>query len=313
MGKNKKETMEFRFYEVPQNEYVLPLLGEKWICDYGPDESKLHFHNLMEIGFCRNGQGKLILDDDELFYQPGMLSIIPHHFPHVTVSDTDAGPSYWEYLFLDPVQIMEELYPDNELYQRELLGQMNRKAILLQKDENAELALIVNLIMEKTRWRRPYYKECVKGLVFALMAELIGCSESKARQETVPKKNYGVSQITAALDLVRMEYGRLVRVEELAKVCHMSETHFRRVFESCMNMSPVDYINLVRIQKACDLLKTSNDSMDIIAQKVGFTTTSTFNRNFKKILNTSPYQWKINPDNYEGKLLNYHISALKGW
>ena len=49
------------------------------------------------------------------------------------------------------------------------------------------------------------------------------------------------------------------------------------------------------------------------AQKVGFTTTSTFNRNFKKYLNTSPYQWKISPENYERKLLNYNISALKGW
>ena len=105
----------------------------------------------------------------------------------------------------------------------------------------------------------------------------------------------------------------MIRVEELAKACHMSETHFRRLFEGCMNMSPVDYINLVRIQKACDLMKKTNDSMDIVAQKVGFATTSTFNRNFKKFLNTSPYQWKINPENYEHKLLNYHISARKGW
>ena len=69
------------------------------------------------------------------------------------------------------------------------------------------------------------------------------------------QKHSGVTQIAAALDYVRMEYMHMIRVEELAQECHMSETHFRRLFESCMNMSPVDYINLVRIQKACDLLK----------------------------------------------------------
>jgi len=122
-----------------------------------------------------------------------------------------------------------------------------------------------------------------------------------------------LTQIAAALDYVRMEYTHSIRVEELAQVCHMSETHFRRIFEASMNMSPVDYMNLVRIQKACDLMKKTNDSMDIVAQKVGFATTSTFNRNFKKFLNTSPYQWKINPGNYERKLLNYNISARKGW
>ena len=79
------------------------------------------------------------------------------------------------------------------------------------------------------------------------------------------------------------EYANNIRVEELAKASHMSETHFRRVFESYMNMSPMDYINLMRVQKACDIMKKTNDSMDVVAQKVGFTTTSTFNRNFPKI------------------------------
>ena len=67
------------------------------------------------------------------------------------------------------------------------------------------------------------------------------------------------------------------------------------------------------MRKAYQKAEKTNDPMDVVAQKVGFTTTSTFNRNFKKYLNTSPYQWKISPENYERKLLNYNISALKGW
>ena len=61
MGKKKKDTMELRFYEVPQNEYVLALLGDSWIRDYGHDESNLHFHNLMEIGYCKHGTGEIDL------------------------------------------------------------------------------------------------------------------------------------------------------------------------------------------------------------------------------------------------------------
>ena len=41
MGKKKKDTIELRFYEIPQNEYVLALLGENWIRDYGHDEVHL--------------------------------------------------------------------------------------------------------------------------------------------------------------------------------------------------------------------------------------------------------------------------------
>ena len=96
MGKKKKDTMELRFYEVPQGEYVLALLGDNWIRDYGHDESNLHFHNLMEIGYCKNGTGELILNEETKRYEPAMVSIIPQNYPHVTISDIAEGPSYWE-------------------------------------------------------------------------------------------------------------------------------------------------------------------------------------------------------------------------
>ncbi len=320
MGKKKKDTIELRFYEIPQNEYVLALLGENWIRNYGHDEVNLHFHNLMEIGVCRSGTGELILDEERLPYQSAMLSIIPNNYPHVTISNLNEGPSHWEYLFFDPVQIVTEMYPENELLQREMLEKMNRKALFVHEWEYRNLSLLVKMIMEEMRNPRTHYKDTVRGLLYALVAEILSMSEQDDRQsvqEVMENKSFGkssgVTQIAAALDYVRVEYVHLIRVEDLAKVCHMSETHFRRVFEASMNMSPVDYINLVRIQKACDLMKKSNDSMDLVAQKVGFATTSTFNRNFKKFLNTSPYQWKINPENYERKLLNYNISARKGW
>ena len=107
MGKKKKDTMELRFYEVPQNEYVLALLGDSWIRDYGHDESNLHFHNLMEIGYCKHGTGELILNEESKPYEPVMVSIIPHNYPHVTISDTDSGPSFWEYLFFDPMVMIQ--------------------------------------------------------------------------------------------------------------------------------------------------------------------------------------------------------------
>lgn len=317
MGKKKKDTIELRFYEIPQNEYVLALLGENWIRDYGHDEVSLHFHNLMEIGVCRNGTGELILDEERLPYQPAMVSIIPNNYPHVTMSNVKEGPSYWEYLFFDPVQVITEMYPGNELLQKELLQKINRKALFVHEWEYRNLSLLVKMIMEEMRGLGSHHTDSVRGMLYALVIEIIRLNEQdklKTEQQKVGiRKNSGVTQIAAALDYVRMEYVHLIRVEDLAQVCHMSETHFRRIFEASMNMSPVDYINLVRIQNACELLKKTNDSMDIVAQKVGFTTTSTFNRNFKKFLNTSPYQWKINPENYERKLLNYNISARKGW
>lgn len=93
----------------------------------------------------------------------------------------------------------------------------------------------------------------------------------------------------------------------------MSETHFRRIFQETMNMTPVEYVNFVRIRKACELIDKTDISMEEVAGKVGFVTPSTFNRNFRRIVGTSPYQWKKRPDSHERKLAEYKISALKGW
>ena len=119
--------------------------------------------------------------------------------------------------------------------------------------------------------------------------------------------------IRGALEYVDRDYAESIRVADMASKCNMSETHFRRVFEDAINMSPMDYLNLVRIQKACMIMNKTDHSMEVVAAECGFSTFSTFNRNFRKFLNTSPYQWKKNKENYVNKLLDYNINALKGW
>ena len=80
-----------------------------------------------------------------------------------------------------------------------------------------------------------------------------------------------------------------------------------------MHMTPVEYLNRVRVKMACDSLKTTNDPVGVIAGRVGFSTLSTFNRNFKQIMGKTPQEWRKSPELYERKLLNYDIKIQEGW
>ncbi len=308
----KKDVIEFRFYEIPQKEPVLALLGESWNRVYGHDETRLHFHNLMEIGCCHRGAGTLILSEDHCGYRSSMISVIPANFPHITISDGEEA-NYWEYLFFDPKSIVCELYPGNPIMQQKVLDAVQKRAVLLAESEYPSLAATVKNIMEEMRAKKMHYAQLVQVLLKALFIELMRMNGQMAEMEFEPVSSANVSPISAALAFIELHYDQNIKVSELSDACSMSETHFRRLFEEYTNMPPMDYVNLTRIQRACELMKKTNDSMDMIASKCGFSTTSTFNRNFKKFLDTSPYQWKINPDNYERKLLSYHISARKGW
>ncbi len=313
MGRKKRDTIEFRFYEIPQGQSCLALLGEKWIMVYGENDKFLHFHNLFEVGYCRNGFGDLILDEKTCHYEGQMLSVIPANYPHSTYSP---DVNYWEYIFFDPEAIIKEIYPENPSKQREMLYIVNKRADLIREADNPEMAEIIKRIMEEMRDKKPYYAETTFNLLKAFVLLLIRLQTSKAAENgnfEESEDKAAVMTIKPALELADMSYSESLKISDLAQSCNMSEPHFRRIFEEAINMSPMDYLNLVRVQKACMIMTTSDHSMEIVASECGFTNFSTFNRNFKKYLNTSPYQWKKNKDNYKNKLLDYKINALRGW
>ena len=100
MSRKKKPRMEYRYYEVPEKCPVLVLQGEKWLQNYGYQIDYLHFHNLMEIGFCYYGEGTIVLEDEELPYHGGMFTVVPKNFPHTTNSKENSVCS-WAWVFVD--------------------------------------------------------------------------------------------------------------------------------------------------------------------------------------------------------------------
>ena len=75
----QKEKIELRYYNIPDGSYVLPKIGEGWEQEYGLGmNGMLHFHNLLEIGYCYHGSGRLIIEDDQ---RPGkyMQLGVPFH------------------------------------------------------------------------------------------------------------------------------------------------------------------------------------------------------------------------------------------
>lgn len=133
--------------------------------------------------------------------------------------------------------------------------------------------------------------------------------EDRVEEETGKLTN----MITRVLDFVSYHYMEDIRIEDLAKICHISETHFRRVFTSHMKVSPLEYINSVRIHTACEFLQKTDTPVADIAHKCGFTTNSTFNRNFRQIMGVTPVEWRKRPENYEQQLLDFYIHSEEGW
>ncbi|MDE7203089.1 MAG: AraC family transcriptional regulator [Lachnospiraceae bacterium] len=308
MPKKKKKPAEFRFYEIPQDESVLALMGSKWIQVYGENIDNLHFHNLLEIGYCHYGDGDLFIEEDMYRFGAGMISCIPANFLHVTKSDTDVR-AFWEYIYINPEDILRQWGKSTQEI-RDIMESVSKKSFFIKADDNPMIVTLIRSIFEEMQHKGEYYRECVRGIVYSLLFEIARFNGRGTGQSI--GKNISL-QLQSAIEYVEKNYPNNFKIADLANECHMSETHFRRIFQEKMNMTPVEYVNFVRVKKACELIDKTDISMEDVAEKVGFVTPSTFNRNFRRIIGTSPYQWKKRPDNHEGKLLEYKISALKGW
>ncbi|MCI6536515.1 AraC family transcriptional regulator [uncultured Eubacterium sp.] len=310
--KKAKGKMELRYYDIPQNEFLIALQNQNWQNKYQTEEDGLHFHNLLEIGLCMQGYGTMRLEEETVHFETGMISIIPANFPHSTMPEGPDGNT-WAYLFVDPEKILASVYPDDILMQQKMLENINRKAYIGKKESVPNLNRIVSAVFYEMQQKPDFYRETVKGLSLSLMMMIARLNNKlDPATEGVRQKN-GFDQIRPALEHIRDNFANPTKIAEIASVCHMSESHFRRLFEENMGMTPVDYLNQVRIKKACDMIRKTGYSMEEIAVKVGFSTTSTFNRNFKRIVGTSPYHWKKSPENFETRLADFNILVEKGW
>jgi len=307
--KQLQTKFQYRHYEVPPDSHMLALLGAGWIREYDNDQEMLHFHNILEIGYCQFGGGFLTYRDKKLKYEKRMFSIIPAQYPHNTNS-RPGNKCHWEYLFVNVDSFLKKLIPNHSFARAQLMRKINKDAFLLRHEENPQIANLILSIMDEHRTKADLFLESVSGMMQSLLvciARLYGddLSDADAGKDVGP--------IAAGIEYVDKNYSEKITVSMLADACHMSETHFRRIFLQYMNISPLAYINRIRVEAACRLLHSTNEPIGGIAVKCGFITITALNRNFKEIVGMTPSQWRKDSTYYERKLMSGVILPYEGW
>ena len=306
MPKQKKQ-IEFRFYNMPEGDYVLPKLGQGWEQEYGLGlDRMLHFHNYLEIGYCYHGKGELVIEDRTYNYMDDCFSIIPQNLPHTTIS-YPGSICKWEFLFIDIEAFIRDMYRDTHLSCEDIIRIVNKRGTMKTKKNHPDLARLVISIIEESRRKDKYYRQSIKGYLYALVVEIMRIDEEWEQAKHVSRIN---NHIKEAINYISGKYAEEIRIQELADACGLSESHFRRIFVECMGMKPVEYINYVRIRKACALIRKEDISMEDVCYRVGYQTPSTFNRNFRIVTGMSPREWKAEDGNHAN---DFRINVRLGW
>lgn len=108
-----------------------------------------------------------------------------------------------------------------------------------------------------------------------------------------PKYNHGNSVISAVQHFIQGHYGTPLNIAKLAEIACMSERTFLRQFSASTGFKPNQYIQRLRVQKACDLLEASSQSFEQIAAQVGYEDVNSLRKVFTKTIGLTPSEFKV--------------------
>lgn len=95
-----------------------------------------------------------------------------------------------------------------------------------------------------------------------------------------------------AISYIEENYASISSVQEIAAACYLSESRLYHIFKDHLNMSPVSYLNHLRIHNAMGLLANPDLSIQQIAEQLNFHSEYYFRKTFQKITGVLPSQFR---------------------
>jgi AraC-like DNA-binding protein len=112
------------------------------------------------------------------------------------------------------------------------------------------------------------------------------------RQSKLPEPGTSNS-VTAAIDFMHDHIEDGLSLSELSQQLKLSAPYLCRIFKEQTGHSPMDYFNRLKIQKACKYLDLTDLKVREVADKLGYDDPYYFSRAFKKVMQSSPANYRL--------------------
>lgn len=106
------------------------------------------------------------------------------------------------------------------------------------------------------------------------------------------KKTTFESTADEILKFINKNYQKDINIESLCKTFSFSKNHIINVLKKAIGMTPIAYLNLVRLKRAEELLITTSDGIENISISCGYQNYSHFYRQFIRKNNVSPESFR---------------------
>ncbi|CCQ12309.1 Transcriptional regulator of N-acetylglucosamine utilization, AraC family [Pseudoalteromonas luteoviolacea B = ATCC 29581] len=275
-------------------EKVIPSPGCSWrYCLYTLNSIPFnwHYHPEYEICLTLNATGKCHIGDHIGEFTELDLVILGPNLPHTWQSNPNSnGEEQFVHVAQIPVKWLEETVlscPESSPLQT-----------LLHKAKwgirfSAESALLAKQAFEKMAQASPFERMLQLFQILQVMIEdksAVQLATTDYHQSTL--LDNAKDKFDRVVHYIYEHYTEDLNARALAEIAHMSTNHFHRFFKRRMERTVNEFVNELRIAKACKLLISSNAPVSVISDQCGFNNISNFNRRFQAFKECTPSEFR---------------------
>jgi len=239
-----------------------------------------HAHEHFQICYLQRGACLHHVQDQAYLMTKGDMLAIPPFVPH------RLEPYQGEKVSLVQVDFMPIIADPGELLPTPLFPKIH-----LSGDNQALAEQLLARMREESDRKETGYRHVIRADLTRLLVTLFRQSLNEAEWS----RESGIESRPLFHEAVRYleeRYSEHVSLDELARRAAMSPTYFSYLFKVLMGQPFTHYLNELRIRKASDLLRTTDDSVTEICFAAGFNNLSHFTRCFRKAAGMSPLAYR---------------------
>jgi AraC-like DNA-binding protein len=276
-------------------------------------QKEMHRHEYFEMLFVERGSLINRFKSDEVLMKPGDVLIMKPYVLHVLEDTSEKQPrkayccSFLPQAVDFGIQSLEELKAStspNKYFFKPFLALAEEGVSAIQLKLAAEQREALVELFQHLRERSHEHNERGYALtrchflgVLAFLAEQYeldhGLNRKVQADHSVSVSRYH-GGLQKTLNYIHDHYEQALTLEHMAAMSGASTTYFCRLFKYETGMTFLSYLNGLRIEQACVLLRDTSDNALDICYRVGFNDYTHFGRQFKKNTGMSPADYRRN-------------------
>ena len=253
-----------------------------------------HKHTFFEITMVCNGSCRLWIEDQVIIMQPGDICILPPQIQHApesfspsdTVLNLQIRQQTFQRLFGD---VME---PNSRLasFYAHIFYDRPTKFLLIHTGDMPYFQDRLIEMYEKFLNPTPYTDKILSLYSGLFLAELLESYESTIEVYSIEEKQ--TNAVIVPILLYMQDHLKSITLEQLSQQFHYSVAQLNRMFHRYTGTTYSAMLHRFRMERAAQLLQTSDMPVADIARLSGFRNSSNFFRQFRQAYQTTPLAYR---------------------